>query len=114
LAQVAYRFHPLFGQEIQILRRLRGGAEPAVIAQGSTDLRIMIPCWMLDDSLCLAMELELLPRIAVTALADLRALVDAQNMQSGGLDGQCACIVENENSHESSITHQLKEDENER
>jgi hypothetical protein len=100
-AQVAYRFHPLFGQEIQILRRLRAGSEPAVIAQGVEDLRIMIPCWMLDEVLCRGMGVESQPRVSVTSLAELRALIDAQNIQSGGVDGQCACVVANENNHES-------------
>lgn len=98
--QVAYRFHPLFGQEMQILRRLRAGSEPAVIAQGVEDLRIMIPCWMLDEVLCRGMGVESQPRVSVTSLAELRALIDAQNIQSGGMDGQCACVVANENNHE--------------
>ncbi len=34
-----------------MLRILCAGSEPAVIAQGSADLRIMIPCWMLDEPL---------------------------------------------------------------
>jgi len=85
-----------------VLRRLRAGSEPAVIAQGTADLRIMIPCWMLDEPLCRGMGVESRPRVSVTSLADLRALIDAQSMQSGGMDGQCACVVANENSHESS------------
>jgi hypothetical protein len=85
---------------MQILRRLRAGSEPAVIAQGVEDLRIMIPCWMLDEVLCRGMGVESRPRVSVTSLAELRALVDAQNIQSGGMDGQCACVVPNENNHE--------------
>jgi hypothetical protein len=65
------------------------------------DLRIMIPCWMLDEPLCRGMGVEGRSRVSVTSLAELRALIDAQNMPSGGMDGRCVCVLANENSHES-------------
>lgn len=62
----------------------------------------MIPCWMLDELLCRGMGVESRPRVAVTSLADLRALIDAQDLRSGEVNDECACVVVNENSHESS------------
>jgi hypothetical protein len=41
-------------------------------------LKIEVPSWMLDASVCTQLRAELLSRVSLSALRDLRALLDAQ------------------------------------
>jgi hypothetical protein len=101
LARVAYRFHPLFGQEVYVVRRVKSREEPSVIVQGERDLRLMVPCWMLSEGCCEEMAVEEEPRIAVEALAELRALIDAQHLAAGGPGAGCDSMTVDEQCHES-------------
>ena len=67
-ARIVYRFHPFFEHEVRVIRRLRAHEEPAVIVQLEEELRIVVPCWMLDVACCQAMVQEERPRIAVDAV----------------------------------------------
>ena len=61
-----------------MIRRLRVREEPAVIVQVDENLRIAIPCWMLDEARCRDMVIEKQPHIGIAALLQLRDLVDRQ------------------------------------
>jgi len=61
-----------------VLRRLRAHDAPSVVVQIGEDLRIVIPCWMLDEPFCQSLTLEERPRIGIEALRRLRRLVDEQ------------------------------------
>lgn len=84
-----------------MIRRLRADSDPSVIVQSQEDLRILIPIWMLDEAHCREMATESRPRVSVAALAALRALIDAQDLRSGGEHAGCDCVVVHENNHES-------------
>ena len=74
---VSYRYHPFFGQDVEIVRTLRQQAEPSVIIRLECELQIAIPVWMLEPEHCSALTDELRPRIALRALVELRELMDA-------------------------------------
>lgn len=67
-----------------MIRTLRAREEPAVIVEIDEDLRIAIPCRMLDEACCKAMVLVKRPRIGIAALVQLRDLVDRQSQLGGG------------------------------
>ena len=94
--RIAYRFHPYFGREVNVIHAIRAGEEPAIIVDGGEDSRIMIPSWMLDESCCRMVVVENKPRVAVDALLRLRALLDAQGPTSVGVEGECNCLDANE------------------
>ncbi len=96
----AYRFHPFFGHEVRVIRRLRAGVDTMVIVQGEPDLRIVAPDWMLDEGCCAAMVVEGCARISVEALVDLRGLVDARGLLAGGGQGRCDSLMANGDNHE--------------
>ena len=73
--KIAYRFHPFFERQVEVIRRLRAHEEPAVIVQVEGDGRIAVPCWMLDQSVCESLELAEEPRISIEALLQLNDLI---------------------------------------
>lgn len=84
-----------------MVRRLRAREEPAVIVQGPQDLRVAIPCWMLDDECCRIVVVEEQPRIVVEALMAVGALVEEQALIAVGKDTGCDSMMVNEERHES-------------
>ena len=88
-----------------MIRNLRIHEEPGVIVQSEEDLRLMIPCWMLDEICCQAVVVEKQSRIAVEALVGLRALIDGQSMLTGGQGAKCDSIMANGERHESTTKH---------
>ena len=89
-----------------MIRNLRIHEEPGVIVQSEEDLRLMIPCWMLDEICCQAVVVEKQSRIAVEALVWLRTLIDGQSMLTGGQGTKCDSIMANGERHESTTKHQ--------
>lgn len=77
-AKIAYRFHPFFEQDAQIIRKLRSQVEPSVIVQLDDGLRIAIPCWMLDSTVCDSMLLEKCPVVSIDSLLALGDFIDVQ------------------------------------
>jgi hypothetical protein len=53
---------------------------------GSEDsqLRISVPCWMLDEAACVKVVVDDVPRIEVDALVRLRRFLDQLGTASGG------------------------------
>ena len=47
-ARIAYRFHPFFDRDVVVIRRVNRQQQPAVMVRIEPELRIVIPCWMLD------------------------------------------------------------------
>lgn len=84
-----------------MIRNLRTREEPGVIVQDEADLRLMVPCWMLDDGCCQAVTVEKKARISVDALSELRALLDSQGILAGNQDAVCDSIMDNGKGHES-------------
>jgi len=49
-----------------------------VVITLADDVQVAVPTWMLDPLACAQLTDEARPRIAVSALCDLRALLDQQ------------------------------------
>lgn len=96
----AYRFHPFFGQDVRVIRRLRADVDAMVIVQGGPDLRIVAPSWMLDEDCCSAMAIGEFARISVEALVALRSLIDAWGLLARGVPEGCASLMANGHNHE--------------
>jgi len=93
-----------------VIRNLRTREAPGVIVQDEADLRLMVPCWMLDEGCCQAVTVEKKPRISVDALFELRALLDSQGMLAGKRDSECDSIMANGKCHESTTKNQSTDD----
>lgn len=83
--RIAYQFHPFFHQSVSIVRRTRhrGVREVMVCvegdqsdSQGTSELRIVVPEWMLDEVACMRMQVREKPQIQLQAILQLRSLVD--------------------------------------
>ena len=77
-ATIHYRHHPFHGEHVTVVRRLRRYATDCVVITLADDVQVAVPTWMLDPLACQQLTDEAHPRIAVSALRDLRALVDGQ------------------------------------
>ena len=75
LSQVHYRHHPLFGQDVRVVRALHQRGTPSVIIELPDGAQIAVPKWMLDPLRCRSMREEGTPIIAIGALVELSALV---------------------------------------
>ena len=81
---VLYRFHPFFQATVTVVRTSNRTNEPSVLVRvepfddepsDSPDLRIVIPCWMLDQTACHSVRLCDKPVIQLSALLQLKQLV---------------------------------------
>ena len=77
-AIIHYRHHPFHGEPVTIVRRLRRYTADCVVIQLADDVQVAVPTWMLDPLACQQLTDEEHPRLAVTALCELRALLDCQ------------------------------------
>ena len=81
--KVEYRFHPFFDHPATVLRTSTRGEVPAVLVRvlskeqdSQCDLKIVVPCWMLDPDACSRVVVKDKPLIGLQALVRLRGLVD--------------------------------------
>ena len=79
---IHYRHHPLFGEEVEVLRRCRRDAVDCVMIVVADGTRCLIPKWMLDSASCSTVVDQDTPTIAFSALCSLRDLLDATSSGS--------------------------------
>lgn len=73
--KVAYPLHPLYGQELPLVREEVRGGERHVCVQLAEGCHL-IPHWMTDAAFCSRLTFGLQPRCAWQALLQLHALVE--------------------------------------
>src|SRR6266545_2887342 len=78
---VYYRWHPLFGQSLEVRQRKKGTDGEYVVCQLANGTSLSIPAWMLNPE-CAQLALGP-PQIAVAALLELRDLLSALPFASG-------------------------------
>jgi hypothetical protein len=78
---VHYRWHPLFGQTLRVHRRIQRGEQLLVFCVLPDGTVGALPSWMMDPA-CAQYALDE-PFLAVEALIELRALLDALQATSG-------------------------------
>ena len=75
--RIFYRYHPLHGREVTVLRRRDGFGSAEVLIRLSDQSICALPAWMLDEVFCCQeLQDQASPRIGVAGLRGLRALLD--------------------------------------
>jgi hypothetical protein len=75
---IHYRHHPVHGEHVEIVRGLRRYTTDCLVIKLRDDVQVAVPSWMLDPVSCQQLTDEARPRIAVSALSELRELVDSR------------------------------------
>jgi hypothetical protein len=81
-AKICYRFHPLYGTEVEVIRCLRKSASVILIVKLPSGVQIAVPEWMLIPLACDQLRIEDKPRISIYALIALRRLIDSQRLNN--------------------------------
>jgi hypothetical protein len=77
---VFYRYHPLFGREVQIVRRYPQIPPDGILIVLPDSSHCVLPGWMLDEAACNCLADQDQPRIDLAALAAVRQLLDSQSL----------------------------------
>src|SRR5436305_3083563 len=78
---VEYRWHPLHGKRVRLLRRTVHGGTSVVHVDIRGGISSELPAWMVDASVCSGMELGR-PEVSLAALNDLRSVLTAASAGS--------------------------------
>jgi hypothetical protein len=73
---VHYRYHPLCGRDVRVVRRYQDDWTQGVIVLLPDATRCALPSWMLDEVFCAGLAEADHPRVAITALCALGKLLD--------------------------------------
>ncbi len=73
---VVYAWHPLHGQAVAVVCRGAFGMLRCLVGPGAPDRLVSIPAWMLDPVSCAGMRVEAEPRVSMSALEELRCLLE--------------------------------------
>jgi hypothetical protein len=71
---VEYRWHPLHGKRVRLVRRTVQGGTAVVHVDTGSEVSRELPAWMVDASICQGMELGP-PQVSLAALNELRAVL---------------------------------------
>ena len=82
--QVRYRHHFLFGQEMQVRRRVRWKGQHLLYAELANGDVVAVPTWMTDPVLCAGFTVGE-PTSSLEALLDLRHLLDVLAVGAAGV-----------------------------
>jgi hypothetical protein len=93
-ARVAYRWHPLFGKTVLVVRRTQVEGKEYVHVETRDKFSRELPSWMLNDAICSSMDTGS-PRLSIDGLvglaevvrADLVATTNAAKAKSGHEEG---------------------------
>ena len=88
--KICYPCHPFYGVEVEVVRHLRRTESTVLVVRLPTGTQIALPEWMLAPELCDRLSYEDRPRIDITALLELRRLIDAQRVDRGFESLVCA------------------------
>lgn len=96
LARIAYRWHPLFGQVVQVSPHRRGKDLIGIYTGERPDLSRELPSWMLDESYCAGMALGT-PTISVAGLNELvEVLASLRETQGSAARSRSSVTREND------------------
>ena len=82
-ARIAYPWHPLFGQTLQVSSHRRGKDLQCIYTDDRPDLSRELPTWMFDESYCAGMTLGE-PQISIAGLLKFAAALAAFATQTPG------------------------------
>jgi hypothetical protein len=75
---VEYRWHPLHGKRVRLLRRTVHGGSAVVHVDAHEGVSRELPAWMVDASVCCGMELGP-PEVSLAALNELRSVLGGES-----------------------------------
>src|SRR5215469_5706708 len=75
---VGYPWHPLYGQRVRVYGRQGRAGRQILYIEVRPGLSREIPAWMCDAAACAAVSCGS-PRLAITALTELRAVLDSHS-----------------------------------
>src|SRR5262249_26374653 len=81
--RICYQHHPLYNQEVHILRRFRRRGGDSLIVRPANGPALALPAWMLDPVACSTLRQAPQPLIALDALRQLRKLLDTPPWSAG-------------------------------
>jgi hypothetical protein len=81
MRKVHYRHHPLYGQEVEVVRRSHRVGESNLIVRLPDDSWCAVPQWMFEESICAGLLDAPGPLLSVSALRSLIRLLDSQREQ---------------------------------
>jgi hypothetical protein len=73
-----YKYHPLYGREVPVVRKFSTGRARGWVIDLGDDTTLGVPDWMLDDQACAEVVDSAAPRISLDGLRQLRQLLDSQ------------------------------------
>src|SRR5580765_468190 len=91
--KIHYRYHPLFGNEVEVYRRLNPRVSEQVIVHLPDDTKCALPAWMLDESFCCGFCDADIPQIGVHALRAVATLLDHHASLVGSSGDTCNKIL---------------------
>ena len=96
---VEYRWHPLYGKKLRLLRRTAHGGAAVVHVETSRTASRELPAWMVDGSVCRGMELGH-PQVSIVALNDLYTVIAARLKAEHQIPGRVSSLVKESESCE--------------
>ena len=96
---VEYRWHPLYGKKLRLLRRTAHGGTAVVHVEASRTASRELPAWMVDGAVCRGMELGP-PQVSIAALNDLRVVIAARLKVGKQMPGLVSSLVKESESWE--------------
>jgi integrase/recombinase XerD len=88
--KICYPCHPLHGVEVEVVRHLRRTESTVLVVRLPKGTQIALLQWMLTPELCDRLSYEDRPLINITALLELRRLIDSQRIDRGFEEQCCA------------------------
>jgi hypothetical protein len=89
-AKICYRYHPLYGAEVEVTRHLRRTESAILIIKPPGGVQVAVPDWMLNPQVCDRFSNEAEPRVSMDALFQLRRLIDVHRHGEPPKDDGCA------------------------
>ena len=87
--KIHYRYHPLFGKEVEVYRRLNPRISEQVIVHLPDDTKCALPAWMLDEGFCCGLSDAGTARVNVDGLRAVATLLDHHASLVGSSDNAC-------------------------
>lgn len=103
-----YPWHPLHGQQLQVIRRKGRGATEVIHVEVCNGLSRELPGWMFDKARCAAMSLGS-PEVALSALMELRDVLAHETALSLNGGSSSSLTREQEGNSDEAIVDDPKE-----
>ncbi|MFL9944303.1 hypothetical protein, partial [Paraburkholderia graminis] len=103
-----YPWHPLHGQQLQVVRRKGRGATEVIHVEVRNGLSRELPGWMFDKARCETMSLGS-PEVALNALMELRDVLACETTLSSDGGSSSSLIRKREGNSDETIVDDPKE-----